>query len=244
MDPEVVTLRPNSRPDRTALIALLDLGDLLAEAPLPIEQTRVIGGHMVAIHVARHGLDLSHARTTADTDFGLGVNDLLRLGLTERFSSRDYRLRAGHRFYRQLGNDRDDEAVVDVLVPTYTSRSGGRRRVGDIVTFKTPGLAELLLIEPLLVRIKVDFSDGTTREAMFASPDERGALFIKVLTWDSRRRQKDAGKDAFDIWRCLEMCRLARVGPNDWPELFGDAWKQILQNSYRRQDHQGCLDLA
>lgn len=131
-----------------------------------------------------------------------------------------------------------------MLVPTYTSRSGKRRQVGEILTFRTPGLAELLRSDPLLVRLEVDFGDGDTRETLLALPDERGALFIKVLTWDSRRRQRDAGKDAFDIWRCLEMCRLAQFGPDDWPELFGDAWKQILRRNYGRQDDDGCSDLA
>jgi hypothetical protein len=80
MDPEVVTLRPNSWSDRAALTAPLDLG---------IENTRIIGGHMVAIHVARRGLDRSHVRTTADTDFGLDVGELLRLGLVERLANRN-----------------------------------------------------------------------------------------------------------------------------------------------------------
>lgn len=95
---EIVQFRPESAAERAGLTALLDLGDLLADAPISVGDTRVIGGHMVGIHVVRAGLDRSHVRMTADTDFGLDVRDLRGLDLVERFAKRDYKLRGGHRF--------------------------------------------------------------------------------------------------------------------------------------------------
>jgi hypothetical protein len=151
MDPEIatVTLRPRSRAEHAALIALLDLGELLAEAPIDIEETRVIGGHMVALHAALQGLDGEHTRMTLDTDFGLHMSTLNGLDLVERFGHKQYRLRQGCRFYRQLDDDPDNESIVDVLIPNYTSRRGSNRQVGEINSFQTPGLAELLNAKPL-----------------------------------------------------------------------------------------------
>lgn len=244
MDPEVVTLRPRSRAEYAALTALLDLGDLLAASPIRVEDTRVIGGHMVGLHVARYGLEQTHSRMTADTDFGLDVATLNQLDLVERFANKHYQLRNGHRFYRQLERE-NEEAVVDVLIPNYTSQRGTYRRVGQINSFQTPGLAELLRRDPMLLRLRVEFDSTDVRETVLATADERGALFSKVLAWDDRRRKTNADKDAFDVWRSLEVCHRANIGPGDWPEQFdASGWKQLIRDGFGTREADGSKALA
>ena len=68
MAPELITLHPRSAAERCGLTSLLDLGELLAEAPIQLEDTRVIGGHMIAIHVARHQLGQDFGRLSCVAD--------------------------------------------------------------------------------------------------------------------------------------------------------------------------------
>jgi hypothetical protein len=244
MDPEVVTLRPRSRAEYAALTALLDLGELIAESPIQVERTRVIGGQMVGLHVARYRLEQTLSRMTLDTDFGLDVSTLSQLGPVERFADKHYHLREGHRFCRQLGEE-NEEAVVDVLIPNYTSHPGSYRQVGAINSFQTPGLAELLRREPMLLRLRVEFDSGEVRETVLATTDECGALFSKVLAWDDRRRKTNADKDAFDVWRSLEVCYRANIGPGSWPEQFdASGWKQLIRDDFGTREADGSKALA
>ena len=145
MDLEVVELSPSSEAERDALTALVDLGQLIDASPVAIEDTRLIGGQMVDLHVVRHRLGAHYRRMTADTDFGLDLLSLRALGAIPRFASHDYQLREGHRFYRKLDDQQPErEALIDVLIPSYTSRAGRNKPVDDMLCYQTPGLAELL----------------------------------------------------------------------------------------------------
>jgi hypothetical protein len=245
MDPEVVNLKPRSRAEAAALAALVDLGDLLAEANIAVSDTRVIGGHMVALHVERHGLDHTHLRMTADSDFGLDMSTLRRLNPIESFEARGYKLRDGHRFYRAIDGEPEHEAIIDVLIPSYRSGPGSTRALEGLITYQTPGLAELLRHDPMLLRLRVESNRGETRETLIATTDERGALFSKVLAWGDRSRKSSADKDAFDVWRCLEVCERAKVQPSDWPEHFeGSGWTQILRRDFSSVNAPGCRAIA
>ncbi|MCA9636936.1 MAG: hypothetical protein KC420_12995 [Myxococcales bacterium] len=78
---EVVNLRPESQAEQAAFTALLDLADLLADSPIDVSETRVIGGHMVELHIARHNFPRHYSRMTLDSDFGLDKVKLLGLDL-------------------------------------------------------------------------------------------------------------------------------------------------------------------
>ncbi|NVB39050.1 hypothetical protein G6O69_14500 [Pseudenhygromyxa sp. WMMC2535] len=244
MDAEIVEHRPRSNAERAAFCALLDLADLLADAPIDVASTRVIGGHMVELHALRHQLDGPlYRRMTLDADVGLDKVALRGLDLVERFAARGYEKREGHRFYCPLPDEAGThEAVIDVLVPSYTSRSGTNTMVGDILSFQTPGLAEILRQPAKRIDLRVDFGGREPRRGIIATADERGALLCKILAWDDRRRKQGADKDAFDVWRCLEFCR--RAGVSEWPEEFGDTWTKILRADFGRRDADGCRALA
>jgi hypothetical protein len=63
-----ITLRSTSREEDAALDALADLARAVADW----ESCRVVGGHMVTIHVARAGADVRH-RPTVDADLAAPI---------------------------------------------------------------------------------------------------------------------------------------------------------------------------
>lgn len=195
-----------------ALVALIDLGSALASVAVSLDRTRVIGGQMVWMHVSRLQLGSRFSRQSLDTDVGFHVVTLRGIDISQALADLGYTRREGHRFAKPLPAFDDSrvprEAIIDVLIPSVTSRSGRTRRVGDIVSFETPGLADALNRTGLEVTILATHLDGQQRQTQLMLPDEFGALGLKVEAWWSRR----ANKDAIDVWRCLEICHAAKVG--------------------------------
>ena len=132
-----------------------DLGFVaLADVALACEgiEALVIGGHMVQLHVYRWGLGAELYRQTQDADLGMGRLAAKDPGVTDRLRDLGYRRTAGNVFERDVDDipvaapeGRPHCAVVEVLVPAYTSRARHSLWLGDhLTTTEVPGLAEAL----------------------------------------------------------------------------------------------------
>jgi hypothetical protein len=120
------------------------LGDIAAEY-------RIIGGHMVTVMAARWQLGASLYRETGDVDFGIPPIVVRDHHVVDRLKDISYVQIAGNRFARGLSDipagmkgetyPQDPEALIDVLVPAYTSRARENIRVDDdLFTTEVPGL--------------------------------------------------------------------------------------------------------
>ncbi|MGE3835133.1 MAG: hypothetical protein AB7H43_10140 [Acidimicrobiia bacterium] len=208
--------------DDLGYVALADLGRALS--PDVGTNYRVIGGHMVTALVARWQLGADLYRETGDTDLGVPpviVRDHL---VIERLLDLGYERVAGNRFAKTLGDvpvripgeaDSPPQAVIDVLVPAYTSRARNDRRVSDdLVTTEVLGLPTALNRPPALLALEMHRLNGERLEVEIAFPDEVAALVLKAFA--TRVRNKDT--DVVDVWRCLEVAFAAGVNSHEFAE--------------------------
>lgn len=215
-EPDVtrLDLRATSVADDLGFVALADIAELLKGQPY-----RVIGGHMVTLLVARWGLGRELYRATGDTDLGVPPVVVNQPTLINALIERGYRKIDGNRFSRdvtdlpslQLGHESSERsALVDVLVPAYTSRARQNRRFGDhLVTTEVPGLAVALQRPAVAIDVEMRRLNGERLVASLLLPDEIAALVLKV----GATRVRDKATDLVDIWRCLEVANAAGVKP-------------------------------
>jgi len=108
-----ITLRSTSREEDAALDALADLARAVADW----ESCRVVGGHMVTIHMARAGADVGH-RPTADADLAAPVAVLGEPEFAERLKGLGYSMVDGSRLRRPTEHG---EAFIDLIGPRPSS---------------------------------------------------------------------------------------------------------------------------
>jgi hypothetical protein len=185
-------------------VALADVAGVVEE--LGVREWRLIGGHMVLLHVYRHGLGADLYRATVDADLGIPPFVARTGGVIEALETTGYVRVSGNRFRRRvvdLGDRPGDEyAVVDVLVPAYTSHPRENHFVSEkLTTTEVPGLALALTRPPVEIAVDVSLWSGGGRSVGLLLPDEISAFVLKALAW----RQRQAGKDAVDVWRMLEV---------------------------------------
>jgi hypothetical protein len=128
---------------------------------------------------------------------------------------------AGNRFARTVpdipvmvtGTQEDSrQAIIDVLIPAYTSRARENVKVSDdLVTTEVPGLAAALSRQPVTMELELRRLNGDTLLATLPFPDEVSALVLKSLATRVRAKVTDVA----DIWRCLEIAFAAEVVPSD-----------------------------
>ena len=186
--------------------------------------SRIIGGHMVALHVLRWGLDLT--RTTQDVDLGVTPVVAQTSELTDELESLGYSRTAGNRFQKLVTSQpvalSDHYAIVDILIPAYQSRARQNRRFGNhLVATEVPGLAAAFRRQPLDLPLEVTYLDGSRRRFPVRLPDETAALTLKIMARTVRREDRDA----IDVWRALEVCAAAGIGAID----FGPDEKPVRQ---------------
>jgi len=229
-----LALRCGSVAEHLGFLALNDVA-----AALDGEDGRVIGGHMVTLHVFRWGLDLY--RATQDADLGIRPAVVRTPELTDRLISMGYSKTAGNRFERPvsgLGAESADppKAVIDILIPAYTSRPRANRSFGDhLVTTEVPGLATAFKRSATDLNLEVVMLDGEKLEMDIRLPDEAGALILKVLA----RTVRNEDRDAVDVWRALEVCQAAGIENVD---LGADenAVRNVLATQFSRKG--GAMD--
>jgi len=206
-----ISLRATSLADDLGFVALADLARVLK--PHDEVSYRVIGGQMVMVLAARWGLGAELYRVTLDADLGTPPVVVRDHTLFERLAEFGYKQVAGDRFARPVDDipARDETdiptAVIDILLPAYTSRPSQNKQAGDVVATEALGLAAALQRPPLAIELELQRLNGELLDIVLFFPDEAGALVLKAFA--TRARHKTT--DHTDVWRCLEIARAAGV---------------------------------
>jgi hypothetical protein len=215
-----LSLGASSVADDLGYVALNDLATALGDITADY---RVIGGHMVTMLAARWQLGAGLYRETGDVDLGIPPVIARDEGIVSRLKGISYRQIAGNRFARGLSdipvrmsheNDSlNPEALIDVLVPAYTSRTRENVRVGEnLFTTEVLGLQLALARPPVMISLELRRLNGRTLRCELPFADELSALVLKSLTTTVRSKNTDIG----DIWRCLEIAFAAGLGPAEF----------------------------
>lgn len=204
---ERLVITSTARAEDGAYLAMADVAEATAATGADY---RLIGGHMVTAHTARHDLRNLPLRQTADADLGLHAQVLAASGLVDALAGRGYQLSGGNRFIREV---RGLELNVDVLVPADTSRVRHNRPVGDLFVDEAPGLGYALAREPFVARIEVKLTTQEHIQLKANFPDAVAALCLKVAAFNSRHENRDA----LDVWRLLEVLNADGMTADAWP---------------------------
>lgn len=203
-------LTSSSRSEDAGYQALTDVAAVARELGADY---RLVGGHMVSILVALHGVTGVPHRETNDADLGAAFSVIADQRLIDTLTDLGYRRPgASNRFVRPTEDNLD--AVIDVLAPSYTGRHEPNQHHGSLVVDEIPGLAYALATPPVVVEIEGRLCTGVTLRTTTSLPSPLPALCLKALAWRSRH----AAKDAEDIWRLLAVCHAAGVSPDTWPD--------------------------
>ena len=222
--------------DDLGFIAMADVSTTLAE--LTDVDSRIIGGHMVTLHVQRWGLGRDLHRETQDTDLGIPPIAVKDGRLIDLLKQRGYDRTTGNTYARRIEDvpvsvvgAQELSASIDLLVPAYTSRARDSFKISDdLTTTEVLGLAEALQRPGIEVSLELHRLNGETLTAKLTLPDEVSAVVLKALVWDRR----GASKDAVDLWRMLEVAVAAGVSPDDFSEGAGTKSAEIARRSFER----------
>jgi len=204
-----LALGASSVADDLGYVALDDLARALEDIAADY---RVIGGHMVTMLAARWQLGTGLYRETGDVDLGIPPIVARDKGIVSRLKDISYLQVGGNRFARRLSDipvgmtgesdSPSPEALIDVLVPTYTSRTRENVRVGeDLFTTEVLGLQLALARPPVTISLELRRLNGLTLRCDLPFADELSALILKSLATRVRSKDTDIG----DVWRCLEL---------------------------------------
>ena len=208
------------------LVAIADVSTIMREAGLESDY-RIIGGMAVMLHVLRTGADVP-VRTTADADYGVLPKVLLQSDLVSRIEARGYGKTSGCRWERPIDDDRT--AVVDLLVPAYTSRARASKQYGSVNTTEVVGLAEAFQADPYVVNAAFILSTNRRLDVQVVLPDSKSLLLIKA----GARAARHEDRDATDLWRCLEIANADGVTAADYGGRDIDTAKAILYRELGR----------
>lgn len=236
-----ITLGAASVADDLGYVALSDLARALGGLT---EDYRVIGGHMVTALAARWQLGHELYRETGDVDLGIPPVVARDRNLVGRLKDLNYLQVAGNRFARGLsdipagmrekGALKDPEALIDILVPAYTSRPRENVQVGeDLFTTEVPGLQLALARPPVTITLELRRLNGETLHCELPFADEVSALVLKSQA--TRVRSKDT--DIADIWRCLEKAFAAGVQPESFASGIRAESAELIRSLFRSRRH-------
>ena len=229
-----LVLRAGSVADDLGFVALADVATAFAGT-----EALVIGGHMVQLHVYRWGLGADLYRQTQDADLGVARIDAKDPALTERLKALGYQRTGGNRFERAVadipitapvGDARC--AVVEVLVPAYTSRPRDTLKLGDhLPTTEVPGLADALKRPAVSCNLRLTRLNGQVLSTHVTLPDEVSAFVLKVMSWQHRLAQRDA----VDLWRGAEVLVAAGLNLSGLSEKSASSVQQALASVSNRR---------
>ena len=243
-----ITLAAASVADDLGYVALADVARALGGLT---EDYRVIGGHMVTVLLARWQLGNELYRETGDVDLGIPPVVARDHNLVSRLKDLNYLQVAGNRFARGLsdipagitgrGGSGDPQALIDVLVPAYTSRARENVQVGeDLFTTEVPGLQLALARPPVTIALGLRRLNGEKLECELAFADEVSALVLKGLA--TRVRAKDT--DIADIWRCLEIAFAAGIGPESFASGVRAESAEVIRSLFNNRRNAPLTALA
>jgi len=178
---------------------------------------------MVTMLAARWQLGAGLYRETRDVDLGIPPIVARDQRVAGRLRDISYLQMQGNRFARGLsdipagmtgmGDPPNPEALIDILVPAYTSHPRESIQVGeDLFTTEVLGLQFALARPPAAIALEMRRLNGQTLTCEVPFADELSALVLKSLA--TRVRFKDT--DIADIWRCLEIALAAGLNPDDF----------------------------
>ncbi len=177
-----LTLTSSSRSEDAGYQALTDVAAVARELGADY---RLVGGHMVSILVALHGVTGVPHRETNDADLGAAFSVIADQRLIDTLTDLGYRRPgASNRFVRPIEDNLD--AVIDVLAPSYTGRHEPNQHHGSLVVDEIPGLANALATPPVVVEIEGRLCTGVTLRTTTSLPSPLPALCLKALAWRSR----------------------------------------------------------
>ena len=146
---------------------------------------------MVTALVARWSLGADLYRETGDTDLGVPPVVVRDHHLIERLQEAGYKQIEGNRFARTMADvpvevvgrgDTPRQAIIDILVPAYTSRARQNHRISEnLVTTEVHGLAAALHRDPVTMTLELHRLNGDTLIAELSFPDEVAALILKAF---------------------------------------------------------------
>lgn len=243
-----ITLGAASVADDLGYVALADLARALGDLT---EDYRVIGGHMVTVLAARWQLGHELYRETGDVDLGIPPIVVRDHDLVSRLKRLNYLQVAGNRFARGLsdipagmkggGPAGDPEALIDVLVPAYTSRPRENVQVGeDLFATEVLGLQLALARPPATVTLGLRRLNGEALECELPFADEVSALVLKGLATTVRSKDTDIA----DIWRCLEIAFAAGVGPESFANGVRAESADVIRSIFDRSRNAPMTALA
>lgn len=242
-----LTLAAVSVVDDLSFVALADLSQALGESAA---ECRVIGGHMVTTLAARWRLGTDLYRETGDADLGLPPVVARNHRLPDRLKALGYQQIAGNRFARTVSGipvrvtgaqESSHQALIDVLIPAYTSRAHENVKVSDdLTTTEVLGLAAALSRRPVTIKLELRRLNGDTLLATLPFPDEASALVLKSLA----TRVRTKATDVADIWRCLEISFAARVTPPDFRGTVRTEAAAIVRSLFGHREGAGMAALA
>jgi hypothetical protein len=214
-----LALAAGSAADDVGYVALADISQIMGK---DVADYRVIGGHTITILAARWQLGPELYRETGDVDLGIPPVVARDHRLVDRLNAWGYDQVAGNRFARTVRGmpvkvagrpTAHQRAIIDVLVPAYTSRPRQNVKVSEnLVSTEVPGLADALGRLPVIMTLELRRLNGDVLQATLPFADEVSALVLKSLA--TRVRIKDT--DIADIWRCLEIAFAAGSAPSDF----------------------------
>jgi hypothetical protein len=178
-----VVLAAASVADDLNYVALADISRVL---DAQTTDYRIIGGLMVTALAVRWELGASLYRETLDADLGVPPIIARDLDISGKLKAGGYQQVAGDRFERPVPDipagisgsvSPAYRAVVDVLVPAYTSRPRQNVRVGtDLVTTEVPGLHMALARAPVELALDLRRLNSDMLSVKLLFPDEASAL--------------------------------------------------------------------
>ncbi|MEA2703039.1 MAG: hypothetical protein QOD63_984, partial [Actinomycetota bacterium] len=132
------------------------------------------------------------------------------------------------------------EAIIDVLIPAYTSRAPQNRRVGDqLVTTEVLGLTTALNRAPVVLTLELHRLNGDALDVELSFPDEVAALVLKGFATRVRVR----ATDVVDVWRCLEVAFAAGVDPTAFADAIPAEGAALVRTLFNRRDGVGMTTL-
>jgi hypothetical protein len=180
----MITLRSTSREEDAALDALADLARAVADW----DACRVVGGHMVAIHVTRAGANVQH-RPTADADLAAPVAVLADPEFARRLNDLGYDMVDGSRLRRHTAHG---EAFIDLIAPAPASRALHNQSAGRFRVDRFPGVQYVLNEPPVMVEINAVPLEGSPSPSFrVAVPTITAAIVVKALAARNRRKDKE-----------------------------------------------------
>lgn len=226
--PARVTLASTSRSADAGHLSAADVVSIARDAAIDF---RLVGGNAISLLVWTHDAsDLVPGRETNDADLGAPSGAAGAASLVGALISNGYRQTQGNRFTRTVHHDGATlDLEIDVLIPSYSDHLRTNQPFGELVVDAIPGLSTAIARQPTRVEVTARLTTGDEVIYTVALPEPISALCMKAYSY----RWRLAQRDAFDIWRLLEVAFKLGLTQSDWPKgATGRATAEILHTHF------------